>query len=96
MKVVFQAGEQFEGLQAVYSERFEKVVVGSEFFAGDFEVRRRKGQNFIKRLICCGHRSNERSFVYFISVSEWVALRQIGQGICALNKFSQTRFDGWP
>ena len=55
VEMVFEPREQFERLQAVNAKRFEKVVVGCQRSAFDFEMRGRERQNFVNDLFVCKH-----------------------------------------
>ena len=54
-KMTFQFREQIQSLQAVDAERFEKIVVGMEFRARNFEVNRGEIQDFIEGFLGCRH-----------------------------------------
>jgi hypothetical protein len=45
--MILDARKQFERLQAVNAEFFEKVVIGSESAGGEFEMPLGKGQDFL-------------------------------------------------
>ena len=45
---MLQPGKQIQSLQAVDPEGFEKIIVGSELFARNFELRRCKIEYFFK------------------------------------------------
>ncbi len=57
MKMVLQLGQQIERLQAVDSQRFEKIVVRRKVFSRHLEVRRCEIQYFIQRLLSSLHSS---------------------------------------
>jgi hypothetical protein len=48
VKMIFQPGQKIECLQAVDSQRFEKVDVRRQFLARNFEVRRSECENFFE------------------------------------------------
>ena len=55
-EVIFQAAQEFEGLQAVDAELFEEVVVGRERAYRHIEVLRRKFEDLLRCLINGSHR----------------------------------------
>ncbi len=48
---MLEARQQIERLQAVDAQRLEKVVVGRELLPRHLEMRGRKIQNFVERVI---------------------------------------------
>ena len=50
MKMMLQPRQQVERLQAVDAESLEKIVVGRQLLARNFEVRGRKIQDFVQCL----------------------------------------------
>ena len=96
MKVLLDAGEQVESLEAVDTERLEKVVVGAKLFQRHLEMSGREPQNFVRRFIERAH-----SFVSCHILRRGSAvracgangLRQIGQRIGALDKLAQASLD---
>src|SRR5512146_3036338 len=57
LKMVLQAGEQFQSLQAVNAQLLEEVVVGRQLFPRHFEVSGRQDQNFVESLLGSAHHS---------------------------------------
>jgi hypothetical protein len=54
-KVVFEAAEEFEGLQAVDAEFFEEVVAGRERIGGNLEMLGGEVQHFLSGLVDRAH-----------------------------------------
>src|SRR3954454_10922773 len=77
--MLLQARKQAQRLKAVNFQRLEEIVVGREFLARDFELRRGQVQDLIE-----GALLNSHSF----STSGQVGLR-----VSALHKFFQPSFD---
>src|SRR5579884_1271447 len=55
IKVILEAGEEFESLQAVDAELLKKIIVRRQFLPRDFEVGGGEGQDFIECLVCSFH-----------------------------------------
>jgi hypothetical protein len=55
VEMVFEAGEEVEGLEAVDAESFEKIVAGVKLSARDFEMIGGEGENFFGCVFDCGH-----------------------------------------
>jgi hypothetical protein len=51
MEMLFDAGEEIEGLKAVDAELFEEIVVGRELIALDFEMFGGEAQDFVGGLV---------------------------------------------
>src|ERR1700741_5672774 len=63
MEVVLEPSQQIERLQAIDTQRLEKVVVWTKLFAGDLEVLGRQIQNLVECLLLRFHNASEVSLV---------------------------------
>lgn len=54
-EVIFEAAEEFEGLQAVDAELLEEVVVGRERTGGNLEMLGSEVQHFLRSLVDRAH-----------------------------------------
>jgi hypothetical protein len=51
VEMLFYAGEEVEGLEAVDAELFEEIVVGGKLIALDFEMFGSEAENFVGGLV---------------------------------------------
>ena len=58
VEMVFDAREEFEGLQGVDAKFFEEIVFGRECAGREFEVRGGEIQHFLGGLLESGHDCN--------------------------------------
>ena len=54
-EMIFQAAEEFEGLQAVDAEFFKEVVIGREGAGGNLEMLGGEGQHLLSGLVDRAH-----------------------------------------
>jgi hypothetical protein len=55
LEMLFDAGEEVEGLQAVDAELLEEIVVGGELIALDFEMFGGEAEDFVGGFVQGGH-----------------------------------------
>ena len=53
VEMMLEPGKQIERLQAVDPERLEEIIVGSQFLARHFELRRRQVEDLVQSLFDC-------------------------------------------
>ena len=58
IEMMLQPGQQIQRLQAVDSQGREEVVIGSELFTRNFEVRRGQIQDFVKGSVSSLHKTS--------------------------------------
>src|SRR5882757_7783257 len=92
-KVIFQAREQLQSLQAVDSQFFEEVIIGLKVGTRNFEVRGGKSQNFIGCLFKIFHQFGSNNILQENSVC--VRLRQVRMRACVFDEFAQALHNGW-